>query len=95
MADGTTPNADPSQGDAQKRQKLNEGPTANGVNGQQQSADSTAADTMLQSARAAAAFIPFLSPEELLPPKMPSREEMESVLLDLRKKALVQEYFGD
>ncbi|KZT69169.1 pre-mRNA-splicing factor ISY1 [Daedalea quercina L-15889] len=45
-------------------------------------------------ARATAAFIPFLSPEELLPPKMPSREEMETFLLDLRKKALVEEYFG-
>jgi pre-mRNA-splicing factor ISY1 len=45
-------------------------------------------------AQAAAAYIPFLSAESLAPPKMPSRQEMESVLLDLRKKALVQEYFG-
>ncbi|KAH9836186.1 pre-mRNA-splicing factor ISY1 [Rhodofomes roseus] len=45
-------------------------------------------------AHATAAFVPFLSTEELLPPKMPSREEMETFLLDLRKKALVEEYFG-
>lgn len=44
-------------------------------------------------ANATAAFIPFLSPDELLPPKMPSREEMEAFLLGLRKKALVEEYF--
>lgn len=44
-------------------------------------------------AKATAAFIPFLSPDELLPPKMPSREEMEAFLLGLRKKALVEEYF--
>lgn len=53
------------------------------------------ADVALQSARAAAAYIPFLSPDELLPPKLPSREEMETVLLGLRKKALVEEYFGE
>lgn len=45
-------------------------------------------------ANATAAFIPFLSPDELLPPKMPSREDMETFLLGLRKKALVEEYFG-
>lgn len=46
-------------------------------------------------ARAAAAYIPFLTPEMLMPPKMPTSEEMEQVLLDLRKKALVEEYFGN
>ena len=46
-------------------------------------------------ARAAAAHIPFLTPEMLMPPKMPKTEEMEKVLLDLRKKALVEEYFGN
>ena len=30
-----------------------------------------------------------------MPPKMPTVEEMEGVLLDLRKRALVDEYFGD
>ncbi|KAJ2916186.1 hypothetical protein MD484_g4198, partial [Candolleomyces efflorescens] len=46
-------------------------------------------------AEAAASYIPFLTAEELLPPKLPTREEIESVLLELRKKALVEEYFGD
>ncbi|KAF5325347.1 hypothetical protein D9619_010109 [Psilocybe cf. subviscida] len=46
-------------------------------------------------AQAAAAYIPFLDVEDLLPPKLPSHEEMEGVLLALRKKALVEEYFGD
>lgn len=46
-------------------------------------------------ARAAAAYIPFLTAEMLMPPKMPTTEEMEKLLLELRKKALVDEYFGD
>lgn len=46
-------------------------------------------------ARAAAAYIPILTAEMLMPPKMPTTEEMEKVLLDLRKRALVDEYFGD
>ena len=46
-------------------------------------------------ARAAAAYIPFLTAEMLMPPKMPTTEETEKLLLDLRKKALVDEYFGD
>jgi len=49
----------------------------------------------LAHARAAAAYIPFLSVESLLPPKMPTKEDMEGVLLDLRKRALVEEYFGN
>jgi len=52
-------------------------------------------EATLAHARATAAYIPFLTPEHLLPPKLPSREEMERFLLDLRKKALVEEYFGD
>lgn len=46
-------------------------------------------------AEAAAAYIPFLTADNLLPPTLPTREEMEAVLLDLRKKALVEEYFGE
>jgi len=46
------------------------------------------------AARAAAAFIPFLNSEDLAPPQLPSRDEMEDVLLGLRKKALMSEYFG-
>jgi pre-mRNA-splicing factor ISY1 len=49
----------------------------------------------LAHARAAAAYIPFLSVESLLPPKMPTKGEMEGVLLELRKRALVDEYFGN
>lgn len=45
-------------------------------------------------AQAAASYIPFLTTESLLPPKMPTRQEMEQVLLALRKEALVEEYFG-
>ena len=52
-------------------------------------------DTARVHAQAAAAYIPFLDIEHLLPPKLPTHDEMESVLLALRKKALVEEYFGD
>ncbi|KAH0588816.1 hypothetical protein H2248_004616 [Termitomyces sp. 'cryptogamus'] len=45
-------------------------------------------------AAAAASYIPFLVTENLLPPKMPTRQEIETVLLDLRKRALLEEYFG-
>ena len=51
--------------------------------------------TTLAHARAAATYIPFLTVESLLPPKMPTKEEMEGVLLELRKRALVEEYFGN
>jgi pre-mRNA-splicing factor ISY1 len=57
-------------------------------------ADDTS-DPQVEHARVAAAFIPFLAPENLLPPKLPTREEMEVVLLNLRKQALVEEYFGN
>lgn len=56
---------------------------------------SDASATTLKHAQAAASYIPFLETECLLPPKMPTRDEMESVLLDLRKKVLVEEYFGE
>jgi pre-mRNA-splicing factor ISY1 len=52
------------------------------------------ADQARVHAQAAASYIPFLTTEDLLPPKMPTREEMETVLLELRKQALVEEYFG-
>lgn len=58
-------------------------------------AQADAATTALAHAHAAAAYIPFLSVESLLPPKMPTREEMEGVLLELRKRMLVEEYFGN
>ncbi|SJL13180.1 related to Pre-mRNA-splicing factor ISY1 [Armillaria ostoyae] len=52
-------------------------------------------DQAYASAHAAASYIPFLTAENLMPPKMPTRTEMDAVLLDLRKKVLVEEYFGD
>jgi pre-mRNA-splicing factor ISY1 len=52
-------------------------------------------ETVMQYARLAAAHMPFLDAESLLPPKMPTREEMEQALLQLQKKALVEEYFGN
>ncbi|KAI0752862.1 Isy1-domain-containing protein [Daedaleopsis nitida] len=52
-------------------------------------------DAMLAHAKRTAAYIPILSPEMLMPPKLPTREEMEAFLLELRKKALVEEYFGN
>ncbi|KAG5651465.1 hypothetical protein H0H81_008550 [Sphagnurus paluster] len=52
-------------------------------------------DPTYTHAAAAASYIPFLQTESLLPPKMPTRQEMETVLLALRKKALVEEYFGE
>lgn len=39
--------------------------------------------------------IPFLTPEHLQPPKMPTKEELDGVLLSLRKQVLLQEYLGD
>ncbi|THH29821.1 hypothetical protein EUX98_g4372 [Antrodiella citrinella] len=74
--------------DASKRVKTNGVPPQNG--------DALSPEeTMLAHARATAAYIPFLTPDHLLPPKLPSRVEMEEFLLGLRKKALVEEYFGE
>jgi len=53
------------------------------------------ADTTRTNAQAVALYIPFLDVEHLLPPKLPSHDEMENILLALRKNALVEEYFGD
>ncbi|KAG6380414.1 Isy1-like splicing factor [Boletus reticuloceps] len=62
----------------------------------QQAVIPTPAPTSMQAhAQLAASHISFLSTEDLLPPKMPTREEMEGVLLQLQKEALVNEYFGD
>ena len=49
----------------------------------------------LQSARLAASYIPFLTTSDLLPPRLPSKDELEGVLLDLRKKALMEQYFDE
>lgn len=90
------PDADESQmavdapADAAKRPKTDGAPPP-ATNGKEANPEEVA----LAHARAMAAYIPFLSPDHLVPPKMPTREEMEQFLLDLRKKALVEEYFGD
>ncbi|EPT02082.1 hypothetical protein FOMPIDRAFT_1022950 [Fomitopsis schrenkii] len=78
------------EGDEHAKKARTDGPAHGG-------ADASAVEpreAAMSFANATAAFIPFLSPDELLPPKMPSREEMETFLLGLRKKALVEEYFG-
>lgn len=77
--------------EASKRPKKDAIPPSQPTAGADVNGDSPAA----AHARAAAAYIPFLTPEMLMPPKMPTTEEMEKVLLDLRKKALVEEYFGN
>ncbi|KAF9531198.1 pre-mRNA-splicing factor ISY1 [Crepidotus variabilis] len=59
------------------------------------SSNSASQDASRAHAQAAAAYIPFLSVDHLLPPTLPSHDEMEGVLLALRKQALVDEYFGD
>ncbi|KZP27656.1 Isy1-domain-containing protein, partial [Athelia psychrophila] len=50
---------------------------------------------VIRARAAAAACIPFLTPADLLPPVLPTREEMEGVLLGLGKRTLVEEYFGE
>ena len=61
---------------------------------QQPAVLSSTQNSMQAHAKLAASYISFLTPEDLLPPKMPTREEMEGVLLRLQKEALVNEYFG-
>lgn len=59
--------------------------------------DSSEPDPQKRAAKVLAAYLPLFtgSPEELYPPAIPNRDEMEAILLDLRKKMLVGEYFGD
>ncbi len=52
-------------------------------------------DIVMAHAQAAAAQIPFLDVQHLLSPKLPSHEELEAILLAVRKRMLVEEYFGD
>ena len=85
----TTTSSTPEE--TQKRPKKDGAPPPQPTAGTDANEDSPAA----AHARAAAAYIPFLTPEMLMPPKMPTTGEMEKVLLDLRKKALVDEYFGN
>lgn len=83
-------NMEDEQDETAKRVKTNASTERNDI----PSSEPSAQDHDLLGAQAAAAFIPFLSPQDLLPPKLPSKEDLEGVLLSLRKKALVEEYFG-
>ncbi|KAJ6565784.1 Isy1-like splicing factor [Mycena vulgaris] len=51
-------------------------------------------DQVLRTAHTAAAYLSFLSAEMLRSPALPMARRMEGVLLALRKRALVKEYFG-
>lgn len=89
MSNGTD-SAEPLE--ASKRQRTN---GTSHQNGNGATNGSSPEEVALAHARAATLYIPFLSPENVLPPKMPTHEEMEQFLLGLRKKALVEEYFGE
>jgi pre-mRNA-splicing factor ISY1 len=89
-ADADVPMAN---GEASSEKRSKTDVTSIPTDAQQQSLSTD--DVALRSAQAAAAFIPFLSAEELLPPKLPTKTEMEEVLLALRKKQLLEEYFDE
>ncbi|KAG6836797.1 hypothetical protein H0H93_003043 [Arthromyces matolae] len=74
-------------GDSNSKQKSESGSTSTPT--------PLAEDPAHAHAAAAASYITFLRPEDLLPPKLPTRQEMETLLLALRKKALVEEYFSE
>jgi pre-mRNA-splicing factor ISY1 len=98
----TSPDRTPSDNDSAKRSKKQNGTSATTTTVPNTDArtktDANAhsnPETVIQYANTVAGHITFLDAESLLPPKMLTREEMEEVLLSLRKKALVEEYFGD
>ncbi|KAL0945888.1 hypothetical protein HGRIS_012172 [Hohenbuehelia grisea] len=82
-SDGDVDMASPA--DEAKRPKTNA--TTNGTS-------APVPEPTLLHAQMVASHVPFLDPDALLPPTMPTREEMEGVLLELRKKVLMDEYFG-
>ncbi|KAJ6520128.1 Isy1-like splicing factor [Mycena sanguinolenta] len=47
------------------------------------------------NARTLASYISFLTPEMLMPPKLPTPADMEAILLKLQKQMLQRQYFGD
>ncbi|EIM87165.1 pre-mRNA-splicing factor ISY1 [Stereum hirsutum FP-91666 SS1] len=91
----------PSTDDASKRTKANPSDAAPATDSTvalskaTENGDPTNEEVVRAHATAAAAYISFLQPENLMPPVMPTKEQMEGVLLDLRKRALVDEYFGN
>lgn len=90
-SDGDISMEDAGDEGTQKRSKAD----SNDDGGRVSTAPESTDDPVLQGAKAAALFIPFLSPDDLLPPKLPTKEQLEGILLGLRKKALVEEYFGE
>src|SRR5260370_333094 len=40
-------------------------------------------------------LLSVLTPADVQPPDMPTKEEMEGVLLELRKRSLLEEYLGE
>jgi pre-mRNA-splicing factor ISY1 len=89
--DASTENEN-AENDSAKRLKMQNGNPDHDTNAS--TAGNSNPEIAMQYARMVAAHVTFLDSESLLPPKMPTREEMEGVLLGLRKKALVEEYFG-
>lgn len=80
--------------EAAKRAKTADETSAAGTQGAPNGeADAAAmAATMARQAAIAASFLNVLDPESLKQPKLPTRDEMAQILLDARKKALMEEY---
>lgn len=53
---------------------------------------SSAPEISAEVQAAAASFMSIFDPASLVTPSLPTREEMASALLDVRKKALMEEY---
>lgn len=51
-------------------------------------------DEVMEDGTNITTLIPFLTPEHLAMPKLLTKQEMDKVLLGLRKQALLQEYIG-
>lgn len=84
----TPAQADPSASSSEKRTKFDESTPV------MRSADANP-DGANEAATAAALskfFGGVLSEEDMQPPRMPTKEEMEGILLDVRKRALLAEY---
>lgn len=89
-------------GDGDQDQVMEDKTTTKGKGKRGKKNDGAAAATAVAAAKNAdkpqldiTAMIPFLTPDHLAPPKLPTKEEMDAVLLDLRKRALLQEYVND
>ncbi|KAG8808220.1 NineTeen Complex (NTC) component [Serendipita sp. 399] len=65
------------------------------ANRKDENGDQVMDDQEATNGDSATSFIPFLTPEQLAPPKLPTKQEMDTILLELRKRTLLQEYLGD